>query len=253
MFFLGIISYIFAASLPDKCVDSGVICITFDDGPTGYTGEVLDMLEENNIKATFHFTVQNITRGNISGMMRRAIDEGHCVGIRLNPKRDYDQMEADDIKSDIDNQVKVMEGELDRKIKFARAPVNDGEVNADVYNALLEKGITQTNYSYCFYYEADDSEDATRQLKMVLNASNPKYESFIFLLHDEKERDFPMLEDIIKYGKEKGYSFVTMDECLKGYDPKDMEKGRKGSRLSDSSGVDKLLMVPLCLLIFLLI
>lgn len=49
-------------------------------------------------------------------------------------------------------------------------------------------------------------------------------------MHEEREKDFPIMEDIIEIGKKKGYKFVTMEECLKDYEPGKMVATKKGSQ-----------------------
>lgn len=248
--FIWIIIDLIRCTLPDKCMESGVIALTFDDGPTAYTANVLDELEELDVKATFHFTVQNVARGGIADLMRRAAEEGHTVGLRVNPKRDYDTMDGNDISNDIKSQIKALESESDDKIKFARAPAPDGIVNDEVYNTFVKEGIVQSGYTYCFYHEASDPDEAISQFSKILDTSSPQFESFIILLHEEMEKTFPLLKDIVQLGKKKGYQFVTMEECLKGYKPGEVVipgKG-KGSALKNQNGSPAYCLIPLCIL-----
>lgn len=252
LFALLFVSKVFC-ELPTKCVENGYMALTFDDGPTAHTEKVLDQLDELGVVATFHFTVQNIVRGNIAALMRRAVEEGHTVGLRVNPKRDYDTMESDAIADDIKGQIKVLQKETDEKIKFGRAPAPDNMVNEDVYDVLRSNDVVQTGYTYCFYHEAEDADAAISQLEKILETSSPQYESFIFLLHEEMEKTFPLLEDIVKLGQKHKYEFVTLDECFKGYKPGEAMPVAKGSALKDQSSANPLLIVPLTLLCFLFI
>ena len=56
-----------------------VAYLTFDDGPSEITDEILDILKEKNIKATFFVTYH----GNYSAIktLRRIVNEGHMVGL----------------------------------------------------------------------------------------------------------------------------------------------------------------------------
>lgn len=205
--------------LRDTCMQPGCIAITFDDGPTEYTPKILDELDELDCKATFHFTTNVRSRGNIRGVYRRAKDGDHEVGLRVHPGRDYETMDSDEVEEDIKKQIGVINSAIDGKIKYARAPVDDGNVNVSVYNALARNGITQTGYTYCLYDEGLDSEKrAIEFYEQIISDSNPKYDSFIFLLHDEMEKDFPLLSEMVRIGREYDYKFVTMEQCLKGYD-----------------------------------
>lgn len=56
-----------------------VIALTFDDGPNSvYTTEILDILADNNVKATFFTVGENITGDNVE-IVKRAASEGHQI------------------------------------------------------------------------------------------------------------------------------------------------------------------------------
>ena len=66
-----------------SCTEPGTVAITFDDGPHIYTQGVLDILRDNNVKATFFVNGQNW--GNINdeankATVRRILDDGHHLG-----------------------------------------------------------------------------------------------------------------------------------------------------------------------------
>ena len=54
------------------------VALTFDDGPSPYTGEILDALDRAGAKGTF-FQVGNQT-GGYGGLMRKIINHGHEIG-----------------------------------------------------------------------------------------------------------------------------------------------------------------------------
>ena len=59
--------------------DEKVIYLTFDNGyEAGYTSKILDVLKENNVKATFFITAHYLNTA--SELVQRMIDEGHIVG-----------------------------------------------------------------------------------------------------------------------------------------------------------------------------
>lgn len=55
------------------------VYLTFDDGPSIYTGEILDILKANNVKATF-FVVHNDDES-LWQYYNRIVDEGHTIGM----------------------------------------------------------------------------------------------------------------------------------------------------------------------------
>ena len=57
----------------------GRVCLTFDDGPSAdITPKILDLLKENDIKATFF--VLGYTK-NMEELVRRIYEEGHTIGL----------------------------------------------------------------------------------------------------------------------------------------------------------------------------
>ncbi len=55
-----------------------VVALTFDDGPWEHTNEVLDILRDNGVKATF-FVVGNRISGDGVAIVKREAEEGHQV------------------------------------------------------------------------------------------------------------------------------------------------------------------------------
>lgn len=202
------------ADLKDTCTTPGKIAITFDDGPVSNgTSRILEEAQELGIKLTFHFTVHQKAKGNIGPIYRRAVEDGHTVGLRLNPGRDYDTMTPEEIDDDVERQVEAIDNLTGTKIMYAKAPIKDGQANQDVYNILHQQGILLTSYTFCPY----DYPDPMGEFESLVKTANPKYESFIVLLHDQRESETPYLSEIVEIGEKNGYNFVNMDECLGGY------------------------------------
>ena len=64
-----------------SCTKPGVVALTFDDGPSTYTNQLLDTLANSGHRATFFVNGQNW--GSIwdnVGAVQRMVNEGHQVG-----------------------------------------------------------------------------------------------------------------------------------------------------------------------------
>lgn len=55
------------------------VYLTFDDGPSIYTGELLDILAQYNVKATFFVTGKG--KEGYGDIYRRIVEEGHTLGM----------------------------------------------------------------------------------------------------------------------------------------------------------------------------
>jgi peptidoglycan-N-acetylglucosamine deacetylase len=57
----------------------GRLILTFDDGPSEITDDILDILAEKNVKALFFINGINVTRSR-ENLLLRAVEEGHLIG-----------------------------------------------------------------------------------------------------------------------------------------------------------------------------
>lgn len=62
------------------CITKNAWALTYDDGPSAYTLQLLDFLKSNNLKATF-FVVGSRIRTQAT-VLQRAYAEGHQIFIR---------------------------------------------------------------------------------------------------------------------------------------------------------------------------
>lgn len=67
------------------------VYFTFDDGPSIYTEEILDILTEYDVKATFFVTGKR--KENYGDIYRRIVDEGHTLGMH-SYSHEYDYIYA---------------------------------------------------------------------------------------------------------------------------------------------------------------
>lgn len=56
-----------------------IIYLTFDDGPTEYTNDLLDLLAQHKMKATFFMLEAEMKRN--PEVVKRMVNEGHAVGL----------------------------------------------------------------------------------------------------------------------------------------------------------------------------
>ena len=76
------------------------LALTFDDGPSEYTGEVLDLLRENQVKAVFCVVGENVDQH--PELVRRIVAEGHGLCNHSTHHDDLGQMDPAKAKADIE-------------------------------------------------------------------------------------------------------------------------------------------------------
>ena len=208
---------------PKKCFFSvsngkpGVIYLTFDDGPsTKNTARLLDILKEENVKATFFL----IDKTNTDYLIKRMYDEGHTIGLHTashNYKYIYSSTTnfIKDIEK-IQEKVARITGEKSSIIRFPGGSSNtvssfNPGIMCTLSNMIIEKG-----YHYFDWNVSSGDAGSKRSKKNTYrNVTNnlSKNRANVVLMHDIYDSTVDAVKDIIKYGKDNGYTFekITMD------------------------------------------
>lgn len=77
------------------------IALTFDDGPSPWTAPILDLLSEHNARATFFVLGANIAGGERD--LRRAVEEGHELGLHGWSHRRLPELSASEIQAEMND------------------------------------------------------------------------------------------------------------------------------------------------------
>jgi peptidoglycan/xylan/chitin deacetylase (PgdA/CDA1 family) len=96
------------------------VALTFDDGPSQWTGEVLELLREFEASATF-FVIGARVRER-PGLLRRIVDEGHEVGSHTLTHPRLTEIEDHAVRSEVLGGVEAVEEVLGERPRLFRAP-----------------------------------------------------------------------------------------------------------------------------------
>ena len=201
------------------CGIAGAIYLTFDDGPNeGTTNQILNILKEEGVKATFF-----VTNKGPDYLIKREFDEGHTVGLHTashNYAALYASKEAyfNDLNS-VSSRVKRITG---YESKFIRFPGGSSNTVSKKYQKGLMTTLTNevVKKGYKYYDWNISSEDAGKCASIrtkecvYQNTVNQlsKNKCNMVLMHDIKSHTANALRDIIKYGKDNGYVFMQIND-----------------------------------------
>lgn len=204
-----------AASEPDS---EKIIYLTFDDGPSVVTADILDLLKEKNIPATFFVTGATTDRGKM--LYQRMVDEGHSIGIHsYSHKYDKIYASADAYLADFQrlrNHLQEIVGETPKIFRFP-----GGSNNSHASAATLEKVKEATaKQGYVFFdwnaLAKDDKATPTPAETMFKNIikSGKDEDRILILMHDDALRTTAVdcIKMLIDYYTEKGYLFEALTE-----------------------------------------
>ncbi len=200
--------------------DEDYLYLTFDDGPSKYTENILYYLDKYSIKATF-FVVPNGT-DECAALLRKIADAGHTIGIHSAShvyEDIYASVEAylDDFKIAYDRVFEAT-GIKCELFRFPGGSINDYNVNSR--DAIIEE---MTRRGFIYFDWNVDSEDAlgatwTEMYNNVLGEVEGKTRAVI-LMHDHGNgyNTVLVLEDIIKALKndERGFKFGSLTKNVR--------------------------------------
>lgn len=200
-----------------------IVFLTFDDGTSKTnTPEVLRILDENNIKATFFLTGSNIENGGdvARELVKQEFESGHAIANhsyshdcnKLYPGRKLD-MEA--FKEDYEKNDKLLKSILGENFTTHVMRCPGGYMswkNMDELDEYLEKNDIASIDWNALNADAEGPRKNAKQLANYAIKTSEGKEMVVLLMHDTygKEETVKALPTIIKYFKDNGYEFRTL-------------------------------------------
>lgn len=186
--------------------------LTFDDGPdVHYTTKILDILKQNNIKATFF--IIGVRAEAHPEMVKRIAAEGHVIGNHTWDHPDIKKIDINKIKEEVQRNDDLLSKLIGYKPHLFRPPY--GFANANDIRELGKLGYKIIDWSV-------DTKDwaGTPPDKIMDYVHKELSPGAIVLEHcaggkdDKLDNTVDALPKIITYLKSQGYSFVTVPQLL---------------------------------------
>ena len=201
-----------------------VIYLTFDDGPSPYTENLLYLLKVYGAKATFFVTGNNPDYNYLIG---KAYSQGHAIGVHT-WCHDYDTIykNEDAYFEDFLKIQELIKEQTGSYSKIFRFPGGSSNGISRSYNdepgimTRLAQDATDLGLQY-FDWNVD-SDDAGSAVKAEQVAKNIKEECAMYgpvcvvLQHDIKSWSVNAVESVLVWGKKNGYEFRALDETCWG-------------------------------------
>ena len=197
---------------------TGVIYLTFDDGPGPYTEDLLDLLNRYGIKVTFFVTNQ---RPDYRYVIARVAAEGHSIGIHsaTHSTQIYASEEAffEDFKK-CQDMIYEQTGEYTTLFRFPGGSSN----TVSNFNPGIMSRLTQTMTEMGYYYfdwnvTSGDAGETTDTDEVYWNVrSGCTSNVSVVLQHDIKGFSVAAVERIIIWGLNNGYQFLPLEESSYG-------------------------------------
>jgi len=199
--------------------------LTFDDGPYQYTGGILDLLDEYNMKATFFITGINIGKGSIDdpskpwrGMIKRMYDSGHQVASHSWSHADLSAVDEETRTGEMVKLEMATRNIFGKIPTYMRPPYSS--CTAACQQTMTRLGYHVTNFDLdTSDYLNTQSAEAIQYSKDVfygnLTSVSPTQKSWLDIEHDIH---FQTATNLVPYQlqvmRDLGYKGVTVGKCL---------------------------------------
>lgn len=200
----------------EKTKDKKIAYLTFDDGPSKHsTPEILDILSEYDIKATF-FVLGKMAKIN-PDMIKRINEEGHSIGHHsYSHNYSYIYKNTNNFFGELNSTEKVLKDILgeDFETKLLRMPGGSFEKHKQKFLKLAkESGYRNYNWN-ALNGDAEGISIPKDKLVNRLKSTAKGKKEIIILMHDTdaKKTTVEALPEIIEYLIKEGYEFRALEQ-----------------------------------------
>ncbi len=194
--------------------------LTFDDGPTNRcTPDILDILKENHITATFFVIGQRVEQN--PELVKRAYKEGHFIANHTYSHQDqklYQNRESfleEILKTDkaISNAIGI-ENYHSHLFRFPCGSMVNYSVKKKYISYLEEIDYTYLDWN-CLNNDGVQKASSTTLLQYLKDTSRNK-NTLVVLMHDSGDLNLTqnVLQSSIDYLKSEGYRFKSMKDFI---------------------------------------
>lgn len=197
------------------------IYLTFDDGPSRLTGQILDTLDKYNVKATFFVLGSNVEIR--PELVKRAYDSGHFIAnhgyshkysqIYTTPQTVLD--EYNQTLTAIQNAI----GVPDYNSHLFRFPGGSSggkydNIKREAIELLKQNQIAHTNWN-CLTGDSEGKNTIEEMWNEVRQTSIGD-DNLVILMHDagDKEVTVQFLPQLIEYYQNQGYEFTNYYDVM---------------------------------------
>ncbi len=197
----------FVKSIIHKRTKIKEIALTFDDGPTEFTPKFLDVLKENNTKATFFCIGKQIEKH--PETFQRIIAEGHTIGNHTySHSNNTGFLSASKMTEEIEKCDKMIE-------KFGNIKTNLYRPPFGVTNPNIAKAIRKTQKNTIGWNVRSLDTVMTEEKKILKRVTKGLKKGSIILLHDTSDKTHRVLVELLLFLEHEKYTTFTIDSLIK--------------------------------------
>lgn len=191
--------------IKEKYKEKKILALTFDDGPSKYTHDLIDELNKRNVNATFFVLGENIEK--FPDTLKFEIDSGNEIGIHSYKHKLFTKLSEEEIKEQINLTRNLIYETSHIDVTLIRVPY--GAINTKVENILKEENLVNVlwNVDSLDWKFKNKSKTYSYMLKKITGNN-------IILMHDSFKTSIDAAIDLIDKLTNDGYIFVKVSKLL---------------------------------------
>jgi peptidoglycan-N-acetylglucosamine deacetylase len=202
----------FFGGLVDKVeTTEKVVALTFDDGPTIHTDEILTILKAENVKGTFFLTGNEIKKNPEDA--KKIAEEGHEIGNHSYSHQRMVLKSPTFIKEEIEKTNELIRQTGYKGDIHFRTPFGKKLFQLPYYLNKHNRKTIIWNIEPETYPEI--AADAKKISNHVIEKAQPGSIILLHIMYESRRESLQSVIEIITSLKEQGYRFVTVSELLK--------------------------------------
>ena len=187
--------------------DKKCIYLTFDLGyEAGYTEKILEVLKQNDVKATFFITAHYLNTA--PDLVKRMIDDGHIVGNHTVNHKSMPECNLDTINKEVMDLHTSLYEKYGYEMKYIRPPKGEYSERTVAYTNTLNYTTVMWSFAYDDWDKTKQGREEYGKKKIIDNVHNGE----VMLLHGTSKDNSNILDEVIKDIKNMGYEFKSLDE-----------------------------------------
>ena len=190
------INKLIASSVPE-----GSVAITFDDGPSKYTKDIVDILKSNHAGGTFFFIAQNVKK--FPEMVQYVNTNGYSIGNHSMHHPDLTELTYQEQQLEITENNQLIEKLISKPVTLFRPPYeakNQSTIN-----------LVQEDHLNMILWDRDPKDWKVKDPKEILNYIKANDSSGTIILLHETQKVIDILPSIINYLKSQHLQLVTLE------------------------------------------
>lgn len=179
------------------------VALTFDDGPSGFTKDIINLLKQYNYNATF-FVLGSKLNLDYKDILKESLNNGNEIGIHGYSHKSFTRLKPATLEEEITKSKKYVYNLTGFTPSLVRPPY--GNIN---------NNIRKLGYGPYILWNNDTLDWKLRDAQKIYDRFiNNVAENNIILMHDTYLTTYKALELILPYLKENNYEVVTVNELF---------------------------------------